>query len=517
MDVTLLSRLQFALTTMFHYIFPPLTIGMSVVIVFLLAQHLRKKDPIYATAAKFWVRIFALNFAVGVATGIVLEFEFGTNWAVYSRFVGDVFGSALAAEGVFAFFLESGFLALLVFGWNRVGPKMHFFAGLMVCVGSVFSSVWIVVANSWQQTPAGHHITQMMRDGQPWFVNGEPVMRAEILDFWALVFNPSTLHRLSHVLIGAFIMGAFFVMSISAWYLLKGRHERFARHSFRGALLLGTISSIAALFSGHLQAENVYETQPAKLAAFEGHFKTGPAALSLIGIPDAEAESVGAEIAVPGGLSLLIHGDAEAHVTGLDKFRKKDRPPVFIPYLSYHVMVGLGMLFIGVTLLASFLLWRGKLFQTRWLLWVFVFVVVGAMIANQGGWVAAEVGRQPWIVHPPMVRDDNGDLLLDDEGFAQFETLEVTLADGSTRTMRAGLRTDDAISEIVPAEQVLGSIIMFALIYLLLGGLWLYVLNSKIQKGPDPVEGDSDPGGGLLDAATGRVGGGPAPDARKGV
>ena len=224
MDVVALSRLQFALTIMFHYLFPPLTIGMGVVLVHLEGMFLRTGDPVYETAARFWTKIFALNFALGVATGIVMEFQFGTNWSAYSRFVGDVFGSALAAEGIFAFFLESGFLAVLVFGWDRVGPRMHFFATVMVAVGSIFSSVWIVVANSWQQTPAGHHIVQMVRDGRPWVVGGEPVIRAEIVDFWELVFNPSTVHRLVHVLIGCFILGAFFIMSISAWYVLKERH-----------------------------------------------------------------------------------------------------------------------------------------------------------------------------------------------------------------------------------------------------------------------------------------------------
>ena len=509
MDVTLLSRLQFALTTMFHYVFPPLTIGLSVVIVFLLAQHLRTKEPIYEAAAKFWTRIFALNFAIGVATGIVLEFEFGTNWAVYSRFVGDVFGSALAAEGVFAFFLESGFLALLVFGWNRVGPRMHFFSALMVSLGSMFSSVWIVVANSWQQTPAGHHITQMVRDGEPWFVNGEPVMRAEIVDFWSLVFNPSSLQRLSHVLIGAFLMGAFFVMSISAWYLLKGRHRRFARHSFRGALLLASLSALAALATGHVQAESVAHHQPSKLAAFEGHFQTGPGHLSLFGLPDEDAQTVHGNVAVPGGLSLLVHGDPEAEVLGLDRFRPADRPPVLIPYVSYHVMVGLGMFFIASTLLAGFLLWRGRLFETRWVLWVFVFAVLGPLAANQLGWIAAEVGRQPWIVQAPMVRDESGAPVLDEDGFVTFEKVTVALQDGRPYTLEAGLRTSDAVSEAVRAEQVLGSIIFFGLIYLLLGALWLYVLNAKIQKGPDDPVPDAEPGddggGGLLEAASARV------------
>src|SRR5436309_626456 len=235
-DVVVLSRLQFALTIMFHYLFPPLTIGMGVVLVYLEGMFLRSREPIYETAARFWTSLYAVTFAVGVATGIVMEFEFGTNWAVYSRFVGDIFGSALAAEGIFAFFLESGFLAVLVFGWDRVTPRFHFVATVMVSLGSIFSSIWIVVANSWQQTPAGHHIT---------------ASRAELTDFEAAVLNPSTLNRLSHTLIGAFVLGAFFVMSISAYYLLRRRHQDFARRSFTGGLLFSPLASLAALISGH--------------------------------------------------------------------------------------------------------------------------------------------------------------------------------------------------------------------------------------------------------------------------
>ena len=222
LDVVFLSRIQFALTIMFHYLFPPLTIGMGVVLMYLEGMYLRTREPIYETAAKFWTTLFAVSFAMGVATGIVMEFQFGTNWAPYSRFVGDVFGSALAAEGIFAFFLESGFLAILVFGWEKVTPRFHFFATCLVAIGSMFSAVWIIVANSWQQTPAGHKIVTMVR-------NGVEAPRAETADFWAVVFNPSTIERLTHTLIGAFVLGSFFIMSISAWYLLKGRHEDFAQ------------------------------------------------------------------------------------------------------------------------------------------------------------------------------------------------------------------------------------------------------------------------------------------------
>ena len=306
MDVVLLSRLQFAFTIMFHYLFPPLTIGMGVVLVYLDGMSLRTRQPIYEQAARFWTRIFALNFSLGVATGIVMEFQFGTNWASYSRFVGDVFGSALAAEGIFAFFLESGFLALLVFGWDRVGPRMHFFATCMVALGSIFSSVWITVANSWQQTPAGHHIVPVLRDGVPWVVDGATVMRAEIVDFWAMVFNPSSVHRLVHVWLGCFIVGGLFVTSISAWYLLKGRHREFAERSFQGALVLTTLSSLAMLVSGHLQADAVYHNQPVKLAALEAHLETGPAEIVSPGTP-LPVELLRTSKALRHGFAGLVH------------------------------------------------------------------------------------------------------------------------------------------------------------------------------------------------------------------
>ncbi|HXV77330.1 MAG TPA: cytochrome ubiquinol oxidase subunit I [Candidatus Polarisedimenticolaceae bacterium] len=503
MDVVLLSRLQFALTIMFHYLFPPLTIGMGLVLVYLEGMYLKTSDLRYHQAARFWTRIFALNFAIGVATGIVMEFEFGTNWAVYSRFVGDVFGSALAAEGIFAFFLESGFLAVLVFGWDRVGPRMHFFSTLMVALGSIFSSVWIVVANSWQQTPAGHRYVQMSRDGQPWFIDGQPVMRAEIVDFWALVFNPSSVNRLVHVWIGSFILGSFFIMSISAWYVLKRRHLEFARRSFTGALLLGTLSSLAMLASGHFQARSVAVEQPAKLAAFEGHFRTGKADLSLFGLPNGDEQRVDFDVAIPGGLSFLVHDDFDAPVIGLDRFRPEHRPPLTIPFVSYHLMVALGFSFILLTVTASWMHWRGKLLESRPMMWLFVVAVIGAFAANQAGWVAAEVGRQPWVVHPTIARDTAGEPLLDDDGFVRYRTQTVTMADGTTRERIGGLLTESGVSEVVRAEQVLGSIVMFALLYLMLGSLWLFVLNRKIQTGPEEYDEAGRPGrsAGLLEVA----------------
>ena len=453
MDVELLSRLQFAGTVMFHYLFPPLTIGLGLMMVLLEAQWLRTGDRSWNEAARFWTRIFAVNFALGVATGIVMEFEFGTNWAAYSRFVGDVFGSALAAEAIFAFFLESGFLAVLVFGWDRVGPKLHFFSSLMVFLGSMFSAVWIVVANSWQQTPAGYHVVENV-------VNGHAQLRAEITDFWAMVFNPSSVDRLTHTLIGAMILGAFFVASVSAFYLLQRRHVLFAKRCFSIGVIVAAVFSVLALVTGHDQAKQVARTQPAKLAAFEGHFKTGPADLYLFGWPSAQDATVHGGLAIPGMLSFLVHENAGTPVIGLDAFPPEDRPPVWLPFQMYHLMVGLGMFFIVLTIGTLPLLRGGRVFRMRWLLRIHVFAVLGAVAANQAGWVAAEVGRQPWVVYPSV---QNG-------------------------VPQPGLRTSDGLSEAVTAEQVLWSIIMFGVIYAFLFAVWIYVLDSKIRHGPDEPE-----------------------------
>ena len=393
MDVVTLSRIQFALTIIFHYLFPPLAIGVGALLVFLEARYLKTKDPQFEVAAKFWTKIFALNFALGVASGIVMEFQFGTNWAAYSRYVGDVFGSALAAEGIFAFFLESGFLAILVFAWDKVSARMHFFATLMVALGSIFSAIWIVVAISWQQTPAGF----VIRD---FATPAGIVKRAEITDFWSVVFNPSAMDRLVHVIIGALILGSFFVLSISAYYLLKNRHIDFARKSFSTALVAAAIASMAMLGSGDSQGRIVARYQPAKLAAMEGLYQTtqGGAPIHLFGIPDSKSRVVRFNIEFPGLLSFLVHRDFKTPVSGLDRF-EPDTPPVAIPFFSFHVMVGLGIYFIALTLYALWCRIRGNLFQKKWLLRVFVFSVIGPFIANELGWIAAEVGRQPWIVY----------------------------------------------------------------------------------------------------------------------
>lgn len=420
-----------------------MSIGIGILLIFMEGMYLKTKNPLYERMTKFWVKIFALTFAMGVATGIVMEFEFGTNWSTYSRFVGDVFGSALAAEGIFAFFLESGFLAILLFGWNKVGPKMHFFSTIMVALGAHMSAVWIVVANSWMQTPAGYHIV------------GEGLKaRAEITDFWAMVFNPSSVERLSHTIGGAWLTGAFLVISVSAWYLIKGRYIDMSKSAFKIALMFAAFASLLQLFTGHSSAVEVAQYQPTKIAAFEGHYNTEPGDLYIAGwVFDDEQKVVGVKI--PGMLSFLLYFDASKPVTGLNEFAPEDRPPVNLVFQTYHIMIAIGMFFIAFTLFGIFLLWRGKLFDNKWFLKISVFTVLLPHIGNQVGWVSAEVGRQPWIVYNLM-------------------------------------RTKDGLSKVVSADNVLFSLILFTLIYALLFVLFIFLLNHKIQHGPDDSDSDSD-------------------------
>jgi cytochrome bd ubiquinol oxidase subunit I len=440
LDLLTLSRIQFALTVAFHYIYPPLSIGLGVLLVVMESLYLITKEKIYFQMTRFWVKVFGLTFAIGVATGIVMEFEFGTNWATYSRYVGDVFGSALAAEGIFAFFLESGFLAILLFGWDKVGPKMHFFSTCMVSLGSMFSAVWIVVANSWQQTPAGYHIV------------GEGMnARAEIVDFWALVFNPSSVDRLIHVLLGAWQAGAWLVISVSAYYLFKGIHKEFARKSLKISLVLALASASLQIVSGHSSAVYVSKYQPAKLAAMEGHYpKSAPGDLTLIGWVD-EKQGVTHAIKIPGMLSYLLYGSFTKPVTGLEAFPKDLRPPVNATFQFYHLMIMIGGYLFLISLI-SVVAWRFNwLFDNKVLLGILIPSVLGPQIANQVGWFTAEIGRQPWIVYNL-------------------------------------LKTSDGLSQSVTANMVLSSLIMFTLIYGLLFFLFVFLLNRKIKHGPEDLK-----------------------------
>lgn len=439
MNVEILARIQFALTISFHYIYPPLSIGIGAILVMVEGTYMKTRDPKYKEMAKFWVRVFGLTFAIGVATGLVQALEFGTNWASYSRYVGDVFGSALGAEGIFAFILESGFLGVLLFGWDRVGPKTHFFATIMVALGAIFSAVWIVVANSWMQTPAGFHIV------------GEGLnAHAEITSFWAMIFNPTSMDRLAHVLIGCFLAGSFLVLSVSAYYILKNRHLEFARFSMKIGLIFALVFVVAQGISADSSARKVVEYQPAKLAAMEGLFKTqADAPMYLFGWPDTKNEKTYG-LAVPGLLSFLSYRDTSHPVTGLDAFPKEDRPPVAPVFQLYRLMIYMwgGMV---MTAFLGWIFWKKiRVGKARPILWLMVLSVLFPQIANQAGWYTAEMGRQPWIVYNL-------------------------------------LRTSEGLSKVVSAGQVLGSIIMFAAIYTLLFVLFIFLLDRKIKHGPEEV------------------------------
>ncbi len=442
MDVLFLSRIQFALNIGFHYLYPPISIGLGLMLVIMEGLYLKTKNPKYKEMTHFWIKIFALTFALGVATGLVQSFAFGTNWSRYSRFVGDVFGSALAAEGIFAFFLEAGFLGVLLFGWDKVGPKLHYFSTICVMLGAHFSAVWILVAGSWMHTPAGFKI-----------VESPTGPRAVLTDFWAMVFNPSSMDRLVHTLIACWLTGAFFVLSVAAYYLLKNKHVEIARSMMKIGLWVAGICCVAQLVSGDSSARIVAKYQPAKLAAFEGVYETkGPTPISVFGWVDKAAEKVHS-LTIPGALSFLVYRDLSTPVVGLDQIPRDEWPNVPVVFQMFHLMV---MVWLLMTLIVIWGIWawrKNTLLQKRWLLRVMVFSVVLPHIGQQAGWMATEMGRQPWIVWKV-------------------------------------LRTSEGVSRSVSSGQVFGSITMFVMVYVLLFALFLFLLDRKIKHGPEPIEGD---------------------------
>ncbi len=440
MDVVMLSRIQFALTSSFHYIYPPLSIGIGLMLVIFEGIYLKTKDPLYKEITKFWVKIFALTFALGVATGVVQLFGFGTNWARYSRFVGDVFGSALGAEGIFAFFLESGFLGLMLFGWDRVSAKMHYFSTICVSLGAHFSAVWIVVANSWMQTPRGFKIV------------GEGVdAKAIVTDFWQMVFNPSAVDRLVHVVLGCWLAGIFLVMSVSAYYFLKKKHLPFCRVTMKISLIAASIVLVLQLISADSSAKGVAVNQPAKLAAMEGVYKTQEETpMTLLGWVDTKNQTVKG-IQIPGLLSFLCYGNFTKAVDGLDQIDRNDWPNVNVVFHTYHIMIWMWGFMVLTTIAGVWMFRKGKLAKSKALLWIMIFSVGFPQIANQVGWMTAEIGRQPWIV----------------QGL---------------------LRTHQGVSASIAAPQVMKSIIMFIVIYFLLFFLFIYLLDHKIKQGPDEIE-----------------------------
>lgn len=444
MDVLTLSRIQFSINSCFHFLYPPISIGLGLMLVIMEGLYLKTKDHRFKEITSFWIKIFALTFALGVATGLVQTFAFGTNWARFSRYVGDVFGSALATEGIFAFFLEAGFLGVLLFGWDRVGPKLHYFSNICVAAGAHFSAIWILVANSWMQTPTSYHLEETPL-GQ----------RAVIDSFWGMVFNPSTFDRLSHVALGCWLTGAFFVISVAAYYLLKRRHLDLAMPMMKIGLAVAFPVLILQFVSGDSNAKMIGKHQPAKLAAFEGIYQTTESTpLSVMGWVDAEKQEVHSW-KIPGGLSFLMYGNSKKPVTGLDQIPRDEWPNVPVVFQTYHWMVVMWALMFLVALFGVWYWKKGNLDKKPWLLWSMVISVLFPHFGNQLGWISAEMGRQPWVVWKL-------------------------------------LRTSEGVSTVINAGQVKGSITMFVVIYLLLFALFLFLLNHKIQHGPEEIPSKPD-------------------------
>ncbi|MDB5068064.1 MAG: cytochrome bd ubiquinol oxidase, subunit [Chloroflexi bacterium] len=384
-DAAVADRIQFAFTVMFHYLFPITTMGLAPLLVLLTTLHLRTGDDRYGRAAQFWGRIFAINFAAGVVTGIPMEFQFGTNWASFSAFTGSVIGQTLAMEGIFAFFLESGFLAVFLFGAGRVSPVLHWLSSVLLAAGALISGFFITATDAWMQHPVGYRVAHG---------------RVELTSLWALITNPFAYWQYLHVINGAFLAGSMLMASIGAFYLLRGRHTGFGRLSVLIGLTLGTVFSITQIFpTGDMNARNVVHYQPVKQAAYEGLFRSqADAPIAIIGMPSTEQHRLLDPIEVPGLLSFLSYGEAQKTVPGLDRFPTDSWPPVQVTYYAYHIMVGLGTIFLALLGLGVLLAWRRRLFGSPWYLWLLMLALPFPYIANEAGWVVTEVGRQPWLV-----------------------------------------------------------------------------------------------------------------------
>jgi cytochrome d ubiquinol oxidase subunit I len=435
MDTVLLSRIQFAVTTLFHILFPVLTIGLSLYLVVVESLWLITRQEIYYRMYRFWVKIFAINFAIGVVSGIVLEFEFGTNFSQFSQRVSNVFSPLLAFEVMTAFFLEAGFLGIMLFGWTKVHRSIHFLATCLVSLGSILSAFWILAANSWMQTPAGYRV-----------VDGKFV----VTDFTAAIFNPSTITRMNHMTIASFETSAFVVAGISAYFLLKGKHVSLFRRSLGIALIMAALFAPLQIYFGDESGRQVYHHQPAKMAAIEAHWETnrdGGAPFTVIAFPDSENEQNLFEISIPNLLSLLVTHSLEGQVKGLKEFPREDRPNVFILFWSFRLMVAIGFILLFVMVWAGLLWWRGRLYEPRSFLWTLFIIHPLGFIATELGWVTTEVGRQPWLVYNLM-------------------------------------RTADGISPIPPGN-VLWSLSLFLIIFSLILIIYFYYVLKTLRVGPD--------------------------------
>jgi len=431
MDVLMLSRLQFAMATMFHFIFVPLTLGLSILVAIMETKYVRTGDETYKRMTKFWGKLFVINFVLGVVTGITLEFQFGTNWSRYSEYVGDIFGSLLAIEATTSFFLESTFLGAWIFGWTILSPKMHAACIWLVAIASNLSAAWILLANAFMQNPVGY----VLRNG-----------RAELDNFFQVILNPFGWQQYIHTLSGAFALAGFFLMGVSAYHLLKKQNIDFFTRSFKMGMFFALVFSVLVALQGHHHAQEVGRIQPAKLAAMESLWETQESApMYLLVVPDEKNAKNAIEFfGIPGGLSFLAHGNFHTPVQGLNDWPKDERPPVMLTFLSFRAMVGIG------TLLPILCIWaflrRNKLTESPRLLKAMLFAIPLPYLAIEAGWVVAEVGRQPWIVYGLM-------------------------------------KTADAVSPII-TSQVAFSLVALTLLYALLGAVDIYLLFKFAKKGP---------------------------------
>lgn len=453
-DVVALSRFQFAFTVAYHFVFVPLSIGLGLILAINETQYYRSRKPEDAAAARFWLKIFTSTFAIGVATGITMEFSFGTNWADYSRFVGDIFGAPLAAEALFAFFLESVFLGVLLFGRKRVSPRFYLVSAWLVWGGSCLSALWILIANSWMQTPAG---AELAADGS----------KAVITDFFAAAMNSSIGARYSHTVLALLIMGAFAALAIAGYYLLKGKHEQFAQKTARIGAIVGCVAAVLLLVSAHSTAVGVSVEQPTKFAAMEGMYEDEVPPLYLFGWVDQEAQEVITPFAIPGGTSFLASNTWDTEYPGLNSLSETEQfgaldpatMPVNLVFQTYHLMVALFGVIVLV-LIATFVgLKTKKLADMKWLQRLMLISPLFPFIAIQSGWMTAEVGRQPWVVYPSTTGPDGVSLL-----------------------------TVDAVSRSVSAPELLLTIGLFVLVYAFLFVAWVRAIGRFMKEGPVVAE-----------------------------
>ena len=438
MDSALLvDRIQFAFTVTFHYLFPQLTMGLALLIVVLKTLALRHNDETYNKAARFWARIFGINFVLGVVTGIPMEFQFGTNWSHFSRFAGGVIGQTLAMEGTFAFFLESSFLGLFLYGEKRLSPRAHWWSAVAVFLGSWISGFFIIVTDAWMQHPVGY---ARAADGS-----------AQLASFWALLLNPWAWWQYAHNMSGAVVTGAIVMTSIGAFYLLWGKFEEYGRVFVKVGVVVGLIFSVLQLFpTGDGQGRMIAQYQPPTLSAMEALFSSQPGApLVILGQPNVAAKKIDNPLVVPEALSFLTYRAWTAQVRGLDAFPLSEWPEnVALLYYSYHIMVGLGTIFIAIMLVAVFLAWRGKLFSSRWMLWILMLSLPFPYIANTAGWMTAELGRQPWLVY-------------------------------------GLIHTSEGYSKTVSAGNGMFTLLGFLGMYTVLGIFFLFLVRREIEHGPE--------------------------------